>query len=324
MKNIVILGGGTGTFVVLSGLKKYDYNLSAIVATTDSGGSTGRLRDQYGVLPPGDVRQCLVALSEAPDMWRKLFLYRFEKGDFKGHNFGNIFLTALEQTTPSYDDVIRMASYILQTRGEVIPVTYDHVHLCAEYEDGECIKTEDLIDTAFHKKSRITKAYLEPQASMNRRALHAIQEADALIIGPGDVYTSIIPNLLVKGMKKALSSVAIPILYVSNLMTKPGQTTDYNVSDHIGDLERYLGRSITHVLIHSREITGTVEVQYEKSGSVQVLDDLTDESKYTVVRDDIISSDKQAQKKSDTVERSVIRHDVDKLSRAINDILKTI
>src|SRR3989344_2951499 len=173
MKKVVVIGGGTGTYVVLSGLKKYDLELSAIVSMMDSGGSTGRLRDQLGVLPPGDIRQCLVALSDASDLWRKLFLYRFESGDFEGHNFGNVFLTALEKIMTNYQEVIDQAAYILQTKGTVIPVTFDKVHLCATYEDGETIESENLIDTATHKKTPIRQAFLKPEAHANQHALEA-------------------------------------------------------------------------------------------------------------------------------------------------------
>ncbi|MFQ5452431.1 MAG: uridine diphosphate-N-acetylglucosamine-binding protein YvcK [Candidatus Paceibacterota bacterium] len=231
MKRVVVVGGGTGTFVVLSGIKQFDYDISAVVTMMDSGGSTGRLRDQYGVVPPGDVRQCLVALSEASDLWRRLFLYRFTTGDFKGHNFGNIFLTALEKNTENYQKVVDTASYILQTKGRVVPVTLDKVHLCVQYEDGEIIETEELIDTAFHKKSRIKKAYLKPSAHPNKQALEVIRRADYIIIGPGDLYTSLIPNLVVDGIRQAVSASRAKIITIVNLMTKRGQTTEYAACD---------------------------------------------------------------------------------------------
>src|SRR5690606_4001290 len=165
MKKITVLGGGTGTYVVLSGLKKHKLDLAAIVSMMDSGGSTGRLRDQLGVLPPGDLRQCLVALSEAPELWRKLFLYRFENGDLKGHNFGNIFLSALEKVSDDYHTVIDTANYVLQTKGRVIPVTIGKTHLKVEYENGTILKGEGVIDEDNPERSRIVKAYLEPSVS---------------------------------------------------------------------------------------------------------------------------------------------------------------
>lgn len=321
MKSVVVIGGGTGTFVVLSGLKQFDYDISAIVATTDSGGSTGRLRDQYGALPPGDVRQCLVALSEAPEMWRQLFLYRFDKGDFKGHNFGNIFLTALEQIAPDYNKVMDMASRILQTDGQVLPVTYDKVHLAAEYEDGEVIITEDLIDTAFHKDTCIKKAYLKPKAKANKRALDAISHADYIIVGPGDIYTSIVPNLLVSSMKSRIKNSKAKIIYVANLMTKRGQTPSYSVMDHVQDLEKYLGKKISHIVLNKDPIQEKIVNYYKKWGESVVEDDVKNSS-YKVVRKDILSQQTFKQKKGDSVMRSILRHDSDKLAKVLHGIIK--
>src|SRR3989338_2221566 len=178
MKKVTIIGGGTGTFVVLSGLKQHPFDLAAIVTMMDSGGSTGRLRDQLGVLPPGDLRQCLVALSDAPELWRKLFLYRFEKGDLAGHNFGNIFLSALEKVCDDYDTVIDTVSYVLKTKGLVLPVTYEKTHLCAEYENGTVIKGEGNIDEDNPERSRIVNAYLEPKVEVNQKAVRRILDSD--------------------------------------------------------------------------------------------------------------------------------------------------
>jgi len=200
MKKITVIGGGTGTFVVLSGLKDYELDLSVVVSMMDSGGSTGKLRDQLGVLPPGDLRQCLVALSDAPILWRKLFLYRFETGDFKGHNFGNLFLAALEKVSTSYDEAIQSASYVLKTKGKVFPVTHDKLHLAAEYENGKIVTGEGLIDENHAESSRIKRAYLTPSGTANVKAVEAIENSDYIIVGPGDLYTSIIPVLLVEGI----------------------------------------------------------------------------------------------------------------------------
>lgn len=323
MKRVVVIGGGTGTFIVLSGLKMFPYDISAIVSTVDSGGSTGKLRDQYGALPPGDMRQCLVALSEAPDLWRKLFLYRFENGDFKGHNFGNIFLTALEKIAPDYSQVIDMASYILQTKGHVIPVTYHKVHLCAQYEDGEIIETEDLIDSAFHKTQRIEKVYLKPRAKANPEALKAVKNAEYIIVGPGDVYTSLVPNLIVDGMKEAIEKSSAKIIYISNLMTKPGQTPKYTVMDHINDIEKYLGKKISILLVNNAPIQKSVVQYYKKYGAQSVKDDALD-NKYTVVRQDLLVPGIVNQSESDEVLRSILRHDPLKIAHILHDIIGTV
>ena len=354
MKNVVVIGGGAGAFVVLSGIKDLSINISAIVTMMDSGGSTGRLRDQYDVLPPGDIRQCLVALSKAPDLWTKLFLYRFESGDLRGHNFGNIFLTALEKITKNYSDVADTAAFILQTKGKVIPVTFDKVHLCVEYDDGEIIETEKLIDTAFHKKTRIKKAYLKPRAKPNQNGINAIlinsfgenievqlakngkealeiientnfdliitdinlgigkngievmkeirntdkgktipviaiMNADYIIIGPGDLYTSLIPNFVVDDMKQALSKSRATIINIMNLMTKRGQTPKYTATDHITDIERYIGRKINTILINNTPMSQEIISYYKRRQEIPVVDDLTNGR--SIIRQDLLDED---------------------------------
>lgn len=315
MKKVVLIGGGTGSFVVLSGLKQYPCELSAVVTMMDSGGSTGRLRDQFGILPPGDIRQCLVALSGASELWRSLFLYRFDGGDLDGHNFGNIFLAALEKTLPNYQEVIDTAAYILNIKGSVLPVTFDRTHICAEYEDGEIIETEGLIDIAAHKTSRIVKMYVKPKANANKKALVAISSADYLLMGPGDLYTGLVPNLVIGGMKKAIQSSKAPIIYTPNLFTKRGQTTSYAVSDHVRDVEHYCGRSIDTILINQGLITSNIIEYYEKYDEMIVRDDMGDDPR--VIRRNLVSQHKVQKVKGDKIARSILRHDSDKLAHAL-------
>src|SRR3989344_7531997 len=325
MKNVTVIGGGTGTFVVLSGLKKYDYSLSAVVTSMDSGGHTGRLRDQYGVLPPGDVRQCLVALSEASDLWRKLFLYRFEQGDFKGHNFGNIFLTALEKiTAPNYQKVIDTASYILHTKGKVIPVTLERVHLCAEYADGDTLMSEDLIDSAFHKESLIKRAFLKPQAVSNPSAVEAIMTADYIILGPGDLYTSIIPNLLVDGICEALSKTKAKIIFNINLMTKRGQTAHFSATQHLLELEKYMKRTIDIAVVNNKTISKEIRNYYLKYGENEVKDDLDlfSEHRLNIFRADLVDRSAHATALSDVIIRSLQRHDPEKLAKVLSSVIQ--
>lgn len=322
MKKIVVIGGGTGTFVVLSGLKKYPLDISVVVSMVDSGGSTGRLRDQLGVLPPGDLRQCLVALSEASDLWRKLFLYRFETGDLAGHNFGNIFLSALEKNCQNYQEVVNTASFILKTKGKVIPVTFEKTHLCVEYQDGKIIETEGRIDTDSYIKSRIKKAYLNPSVKANPRAIETILKADFLIVGPGDLYTSLIPNLIVEGIKGAVKKSKAKIINVMNLMTKKGQTTDYKASDHLFDLEKYLGRKIDLILINNEPIPKKILAFYFRFGEKPVIDDLS--SFKNVIRLDLISKKAYNISKADKLWRSLLRHDSDKLGKALWNIINKI
>lgn len=324
MKKIVVIGGGTGTFVVLSGLKKYPADISVIVSMMDSGGSTGRLRDQLGVLPPGDLRQCLVALSEASDLWRKLFLYRFESGDLKGHNFGNIFITALEKIILDYQKVVETASFILKTKGKVIPVTHDKVHLCVEYEDGEIIESEAKIDGATHQSLRIKKAYLKPKAKPNKLALKAISESDFIIIGPGDLYTSLIPNLIVEEVAEAIYKSKAKIINIMNLMTKKGQTTDYQASNHLDDLEKYLKKKINIVLLNNQKIPKEILDYYQKNEEKEVIDDIFNKSDaYKIIKLDLISNNIYNKAKVDTAVRSLLRHDSEKAAEAIWNIINS-
>lgn len=320
MKKITVIGGGTGTFVVLSGLKNFDFDLSVVVSMSDSGGSTGKLRDQLGILPPGDLRQCLVALSEAPILWRKLFLYRFESGDFKGHNFGNLFLAALEKVSPSYDEAIETASYVLKTKGKVIPVTHDKLHLAVEYENGKIVTGEGLIDENHAESSKIKKAYLTPNGKANLKAMEAIESADFIIIGPGDLYTSIIPVLLVKGIKEAIIKSQAKIIFIMNLMTKSGQTTNYKASDHLVDLEFYLGKTLDFVLLNNAKISKDILNTYKKYNEVKVENDLKN-IKYRVLEDDLIDNTPVEKNSLDILYRSILRHDSNKLAKVINKII---
>lgn len=321
MKKITVIGGGTGTFVVLSGLKKYPLDLSVVVTMMDSGGSTGRLRDQLGILPPGDLRQCLVALSDAPLLWRKLFLYRFEKGDLEGHNFGNIFLAALEKVSDSYDKAIETASYVLKTKGKVIPVTFNKLHLVAEYENGQKVTGEGLIDENHLEKSRIKTAYLKPQGNANPVAIKSIEESEYIVIGPGDLYTSIIPILLVNNVKEAMKRSKAKIVYIMNMMTKSGQTTNYKASDHVKDLVRYLGREPDYILINNGVISKEILASYNKYNEVKVINDL-DKNGYQIIEKDLVDAKKVEKNSSDILYRSILRHDSEKVAEELTNIFK--
>ncbi|NTU73491.1 YvcK family protein [Candidatus Roizmanbacteria bacterium] len=324
MKKITVFGGGTGSYVVLTGLKKYEADLAAVVSMTDSGGSTGKLRDQLGVLPPGDVRQCLLALSEAPELWRKLFLYRFANGDLRGHNFGNIFLSALEKVASNYDDVIDTASYVLQVKGHVYPVTYSKTTLCVEYMNGEVVKGEGLIDSNFAEKTRIKTAYLDPKVYFNPRALKRIQETDLIVIGPGDVYTSIVPILLVNGVKEAIASSSASVVYIMNLMTKQGQTVNYTAKDHLDDITRYLGRKPDVLVINNGEVDVETLNWYAENEERVVYNDIDLQSfKGKVIVGDFVDRRPYVMEESDLVEkfvRSVLRHDGDKLAEVLYNL----
>ncbi len=268
MKKVVVIGGGTGVFTVLSGLKEYDYQLAAIVTMADDGGSTGVLREEFGVLPPGDVRRALVALSDSDNkMVSELFNYRFEENSsLKGHSLGNLLLTALEKITGSLREALKEAVVILNVKGEVIPVTLSKTKLHANLEDGTIIEGESNIDIPKHDaRLKIKKVYLAPEAPANEDAVRAISEADFVILGPGDLYTSIIPNLLVEGIVPALKKTKAKIIYITNIMTKYGETNNFKASDFVKSMESYLGKNIIdYVVVNVEKMSGRVLQRYRQ------------------------------------------------------------
>jgi len=324
--SVVTIGGGTGSFVVLSGLKNYEIDLSAIVAMTDSGGSTGKLRDQLGVLPPGDLRQALVALSEASEIWRKLFTYRFETGDLEGHNFGNIFLSAIEKITDSNQEAIDRASDILQTSGRVIPITFDKCALCAEYEDGSLVEGEASIDGESKKGVKIKRLFLKPSASVNLEAKRVLERANVIVLGPGDIHTSIIPNLLVSGVVDILQYLKAKKILVVNLMAKIGQTENFKVSDFINEIEKYTGEGfLNYVVVNSKKPSKDIVKRYQEVDKANLIEDDVGGTyrKAKIIRADILSDSAYVKSSSDKVKRSLIRHDADKLSAVLYRIIKS-
>lgn len=325
---IVTIGGGTGSYSSLMGLKKHDLKITAVVNMFDDGGSTGILRDELGVLPPGDVRQCLVALAESSRLLRDLFNYRFEEGGLAGHTFGNIFLSGLEKQSGSMKKAIEEAGKILRIKGKVVPVTFTkRTALCVDLTDGTTIKGETHIDVIEKKEKRapIKKIYLSHKAIFNEDAKDAIEKADYILIGPGDLYTSIMPNILVDGVPKALKNSKAKKIFVMNLMTKYGQTSKYGAKKHIDELEKYLGRSvIDFVLLNSGKPKKTVLSWYEEYDEFPVNDDLKENPTYKIVRKDLIRDVVITQSASDKLRRSIIRHDSKKLAQAVVDITESI
>lgn len=321
---LVVIGGGTGTFVVLSGLKNLPLKISAIVAMTDSGGSTGKLRDQLGVLPPGDLRQALVALANSEETWRKLFTYRFEEGDFKGHNFGNIFLSALEKITGSSEQAIKYASEILNIKGNILPVTFTDCTLCAKFEDGSLVEGEVHIDESYTRRPRISFMYVMPEAAVNPRAEKEVKKANFIIFGPGDLHTSIIPNLLVNGFAETVRNSNAKKVFVVNLMTKRGQTDGFKASDFVDEMYKYLGGNVfDYIIINNRSLDQEIVDWYKKEDNVDpVVDDLDekDHTGTTIIRADLLSEALFEQNMVDRVKRSLLRHDPAKIGNIITEI----
>ena len=323
-QKIVTIGGGSGSFMVLSGLKKYPVDLSAVVTMSDDGGSTGVLRDELGVLPPGDVRQCLVALSHSSKTLRELFNYRYGEGGLSGHSFGNIFLSTLEKITGGFDTAVIEASRILRIRGYVLPVTLENTKLVAVLKNGKKIIGEKNIYCYKDDFYNIKKLYLEPKVKLNPKIFQAIKEADKIIINPGDLYSSLIPNFLVKGLAKAISKSKAKVIYVSNLMTKAGQTDKFTLNEYILTLEKYIGKGIIRYVIFNTELPEPklLKKYAEKGENPVVLGDLKKMPKLKFLGHNLLSHKKYKVDKNDILsgERSFIRHDSCKLAKIIYDL----
>ncbi|MDD5760714.1 MAG: uridine diphosphate-N-acetylglucosamine-binding protein YvcK [Candidatus Pacebacteria bacterium] len=267
MKKVVVIGGGTGVFTVLTGLKNYPLHLSAIVTMADDGGSSGILREEFGILPPGDLRRALVALSSESQILADLFNYRFINGTgLKGHNFGNLFLTALERITGDFNQAVKEAGKILGIKGKVIPVTLDYTRLFARLENNFLVVGESNIDIPKHDgRLFIREVFLNPKPKANKEALEGIKEADLIIIGPGDLYTSIIPNFLVKGIKEAIQKSQAKKVYICNIMTKFGETNHFTAEDFFATIEKYLGKNvIDYFLVNIEKPKPSYLKQYKK------------------------------------------------------------
>lgn len=248
--NIVVMGGGTGLAVLLKGLKQYTSSITAIVTVSDDGGSSGRLRTEMGVLPPGDIRNCLVALAETETLMDKIFQHRFLEGEgLKGHNLGNLLLVAMAEITGNFVSAIREVSKVLAVRGTVLPATLELVSLKAKMADGAIVCGETAIRKYTHKIEHIS---LVPEVcGPVVESLVAIKEADAIIIGPGSLYTSIIPNLLVSGISEAMQASRASIIYVSNIMTEKGETEDFNTLDHIRVINTHVGVNLIDYVVEN-------------------------------------------------------------------------
>ncbi len=325
MKKVVTIGGGTGSFTLLSGLKKYPIELSAIVSMADDGGSTGILRDELGVLPPGDVRQCLVALSDTPDMLRELMNYRFAEGGLEGHSFGNIFLSALEKITGDFGRGVEEAAKILNVRGEVVPVTLSNTRLYMELKNGDVLSGEHEINVSQKfEEVGVKKVALRPRPKVNPLALKKILEADLIIIGPGNHYCAIIPNLLVPGIAEALRKTKAKIVYNCNLISKHGQTDLFSLEDYVREINGYIGRErIDYVTYNIKKPSAQLLKKYQSDGLlVPFLN--TDKRKYRVIRADVLSERKTFRRKEDKIAhtRAFIRHDPEKLAKVLVMLLE--
>lgn len=324
---IVVIGGGTGTYTVLSGLRMYPVELTAVISMADSGGSNRVLRDEFGILPTSDIRQALVALADGNgdrEIFRQLFTYRFHQGvGISGMTFGNLFMAALTDILGSQLKAIEETKKILHIKGEILPVTLDDVQLLARYENGHQVVGEHYIDEPRHDgKLHIVEIETVPKAKAYKEAVKAIIEADLIVLGPGDLYTSIICNLIIDGIPQALKKTKGKVVFVMNLMARYGQTHKYSAHDHIKDLEKYIGKgTLDNVLINNNlNFPKSVLKKYEEENSFPVKDDLTGDS-YKITRTDFLSSSIVQKVKGDKLKRSMIRHDSKKLAEALMNLL---
>ena len=309
--------------MVLSGLKKYPVELTAVVSMADSGGSNRVIRDEFGLLPTSDIRQCFVALAEnrndLEQSLRKLFIYRFPKGKgLKGMTFGNLFMAALTDIFGSQIEAIKKTGQILRIQGRVLPATLTDSNLVAVYENGKKVVGENLIDEPRHNgRLKIKKIYLKPNPRAYPEAVYAISKADLIVIGPGDLYTSLIVNLTIPGIVRALRRTRAKIVYILNLMTKFGQTYGIDAKEHVQLLEKYLGKGrLDFILVNSSRLPKPALKKYRAAHEFPVVDNLKD-SYFKVIRGDFLSRKETKKVPGDVLKRTLIRHDSDKLSKTL-------
>ena len=306
---VVVIGGGTGLSSLLKGLKEYTSNITAIVAVTDDGGSSGRLRDHLGILPPGDIRNCLVALADKETLMEQVLQYRFSTGELAGHNLGNLLLAGLNNVSGGFDGAVKALSKVLAIRGQVLPATLENVVLEAELEDKNIVLGECNISAS---TCRVNRVFLRPQACQPMpEALAAIEEADAIILGPGSLYTSVIPNLLVNGVAQAIKKSSAPKIYICNIMTQPGETRGYSAYDHVNAIFEHVGPVADHILVNSEPIPARLLKKYreQQAGPVKV-----DTGQLTGLGLKVYS-------KSLVQHTNVVRHQPEKLARAVMEII---
>ena len=310
---IVTIGGGHGLSNLLSGLKEYSANITAVVTVADSGGSSGRLREEFNIVAPGDIRNCLVALADAPKLMGELFQFRFSKdSQLQGHNFGNLFLTAMVQlTNGDFEKAVEESSKVLAIRGKVVPSTVSNVHLVAEYVDGTITEGEAKIP---NKNLQIKKISLKPQdCKPTREALNAIADADVIVLGPGSLYPSIIPNLIINGMSEALEASRAYKIYVCNVMTQPGETDGYTASHHVkAILDHAKMKVVNTCLLNDAAVPLEAQERYKAESQYPVIVDIDNirEMGCAVEATDLLSV------------KDFVRHDSEKLTKGLIKLIE--
>lgn len=316
-KKIVTIGGGSAQFVLLSAIRDLPFDITSVVSMTDSGGSTGRLRDELGVLPPGDILKCLIALSPYREMAREIFHYRFEEESLlKGHNAGNLLLTGLGQRAGNFPAGVEAFAQILKIKGRVLPVTLERATLVAEFDNGERVFGEAAIDRPNRGKTvgRITNVFLSPHHSdkvlVYPPVIEAIMEADYVLIGPGDLFTSIMPNLKVAGVAEAVKMTNAAIIYLANIMTKHGETDDFTLYDFLAVIEKAINRKVDSVLLNNRQPDEATLARYADERAVFIEPLIKAGESRMMVAEDLLDESSP-----------VMRHDPEKLAKIITELL---
>jgi uncharacterized cofD-like protein len=313
---VVTIGGGTGTSTLLRGLKEYTSNITAIVTVADDGGGSGVLRNDLGILPPGDIRNCMLALAETEPVLEKLLAYRFTEGSLKGQCFGNLFLAAMNGISDSFEQAVKYMGDVLAITGRIYPVTEDNIFLVAELEDGTQIRGESRIGSHNTTHPGKIKQVMLDKASVApvKQAIDAIYEAEVIVFGPGSLYTSIIPNLLVEGVAKAIAASPAIKVYVCNIMTQPGETENYTVADHIEAIYSHVGTPFIDICIaNNGKIKTDILKKYQNDGSNPVYIDSHVLKKLGV---------RLVEKNLVKIHNDLIRHDSGLLSQTILELTK--
>jgi uncharacterized cofD-like protein len=315
---IVVIGGGTGLSVILRGIKRITDNLTAIVTVADDGGGSGILREDLGMLPPGDIRSCILAMADEEGLMQELLRYRFTEGRLEGQSFGNLFIAALNGICGNFEDAVAKTNEILRVRGQVLPVTGKDVRLCAELENGHVICGESKIQPeVLNQQSPIARVFLTPEKpAANQRALEAIRKADLILIGPGSLFTSIIPNFLVDGITEAIRDALGRKVLICNMMTQPGETDHYSVWDHAEKVAGYLGdHIIEYVIANNMVIDYETRKPYNEDGAEQIVPVEEDKRKLrengiTLIENNFVE-----------IKKGYIRHDADRIASVVYGLI---
>lgn len=307
---IVTIGGGTGLSTMLRGLKYYTSNITAVVTVADDGGGSGDLREDLGILPPGDIRNCIMALSDTEPLMEELLQYRFTDGRLKNQSFGNLFLAAMDGISNNFEEAVQKMSSVLAVTGKVVPVTLDNVVLKAKLRNGSIIEGESNIpEEALKQNSPIDRIFIDPgDAKALKESVDAIMEADAVILGPGSIYTSVIPNLLVKDIASALRKTKAIIIYVANIMTQPGESDKYTVADHINAIVKHAGDIVDCVAVNVGRMDKELEKKYKDEGSsmVAIGEEKIKDRGIEIIEGDFVK-----------ITNGLVRHNAEKLSSVL-------